>query len=227
MRLLEWVWVFAACLFGFFFGSHLTALSLRGRLAVLFPLAQQCDKEGVIENDRRAVSDTLQWIMHETGTKVDLRAIEQVIIIPGGGPGAKEANGFPIWTQKVCDEALLHYFNATSKNTIILALSAGSMNAPSARAADGTAVFESTAITAYLTSKGVPAGHIFADFTSWDTVANAWVARSVVEALLQLSTGSSRPLLPVHVFISDFHARRMRAIFEWVFGRCINHIARR
>jgi uncharacterized SAM-binding protein YcdF (DUF218 family) len=212
MRLFDWVWVFGGTLMGFLVGSHMTALSIRGNFAdfsLPTGLCMQADAKS------EQISDTLQWIMHETGSSVDLDAIEQIIVIPGGGPGGKEAQGFPIWTQKVCDEALSRYFNLTTQHKMILALSAGSMNAPSARAADGTAVFESTAITAYLVSKGVPASRIFADFTSWDTVGNAWAARSVVESLLRLS----RKDLVVQVFISDFHARRMQAIFEWVFGK--------
>jgi hypothetical protein len=61
--------------------------------------------------------------------------------------------------------------------------------------------------------QGVPGASIIGDFASWDSVANLWFARLAVTALTAMRPLPREPI-PVRVFISDFHAERIRAIAE-------------
>ena len=67
----------------------------------------------------------------------DWQDVERLIVIPGGGPGdASTDNGFPLWTEQRTDAAIAEWQThcvAMPERCAILALSAGSMNAPSAR----------------------------------------------------------------------------------------------
>ena len=65
-------------------------------------------------------------------------------MIPGGGPGDADVdNGFPLWTEQRTDAAIAEWQThcvSAPERCVILALSAGSMNAPSARKVCGRGV---------------------------------------------------------------------------------------
>ena len=103
-----------------------------------------------------------------------------LFVIPGGGPGdAERDGGLPRWTRARADAALEEYAQLGGDGgddgaddarggVLFVALSAGSMNAPSARdARDGSALFESRAIFDYLVARGAPADAIVVDWLSW------------------------------------------------------------
>mmetsp|Transcript_17083 Transcript_17083/g.37038 ORF Transcript_17083/g.37038 Transcript_17083/m.37038 type:complete len:175 (-) Transcript_17083:365-889(-) len=75
-------------------------------------------------------------------------------------------------------------------------------------------IFESSAMASALLSGGIPEEQIFTEIASWDTVLNAWFSREFVRGVQFLSGTRA---LDVTVLISDFHAARMAAAFEWVF----------
>jgi hypothetical protein len=167
-------------------------------------------------------SEFTSWL-EEISSK-HIEEVSNIYIVPGGGPGSITDGGFPRWTQNACDSALREFYSLNKgdpRSVVFIALSAGSMNAPNARNADGHIAMESTKISEYLNSKGVPHSSIIADFASWDTVANAWVTRMVIESIIDNQRGNTRdrlhPHLSIRVFISDFHARRMQAVFDWIF----------
>ena len=142
---------------------------------------------------------------------------DTVYLIPGGG---SDRGQYPEWSKQRTLAAYEH--SANFPNSVFLALSAGSLNAPSGRLDDGRVRFECQSMIEQLVTLGVSRVRIFGDFSSWDTVANALVARQFVEALLALPppTHASRRVAPlrVEVFVSDFHADRVQAAFEWVLG---------
>lgn len=91
------------------------------------------------------------------------------------------------------------------------------MNAPSSRKSDGHILLESTAIANYLTEiHDIDPGLVVCDYQSWDTVGNAALARTVINAILTWRR-TSEPLV-VSMYISDFHAGRAEEAFRWVFG---------
>lgn len=78
----------------------------------------------------------------------------------------------------------------------------------------------------HLLSLGVDKDKVYGDFMSWDTVTNGLTLRLFLEGLFavrnpSLATNSQNEVqlanvLNLNVFISDFHAERVRATFEWV-----------
>lgn len=201
-----------------------------------------------------SVSPLLLQQLREGGGKQQWRGIERLLVVPGGGPGNPGTDGgFPLWTRQRTDAALEEWRESCepfgSARCAILALSAGSMNAPSPRNFKGHVVFESSLIAEHLVRNGVPPEAIICDWATWDTVGNAWFTRLVAEALIHLADpdrlkkiqgistrdgtkvarGSTLPetaslfnghgvVLRLTVFISDFHAARMHAALDWVFG---------
>ena len=173
-----------------------------------------------------------------------LENINTVYVIPGGG----NADGaYPEWTKRRVSDAFSHYsiHHKYSKTAIFLALSAGSLNSANAVGSDKRIVFESQHTIRHLLELGVSKDFVFGDTFSWDTVTNAMTLRMFVEGLqvyrsnneanyfIPNSTepplSSSNTVLPssptpqlkpltVEVFISDFHADRVRAAFNWVLN---------
>jgi len=202
-------------------------LDSRAGTAQMIELPQRTGSSASALQTRQMASSALKSHLHEAGHR--WQNVTRLIVIPGGGPGDREHDkGFPKWTKQRTDAALTDWLQHCTVNgqCAILALSAGSMNAPSAEQPDGSIIFESARIMQYLVEAGIPPESIICDFASWDTVGNAWFTRMVVESLLQLITTNSESqtlnqdsaLLQVLVYISDFHADRMRAAMEWLFG---------
>jgi uncharacterized SAM-binding protein YcdF (DUF218 family) len=141
----------------------------------------------------------------------------QVYVIPGGGSG-QDLSGYPEWTSRRALAAYQSYLSQpiSSRDSILfLALSAGSLNSPNRRSSDDRIIFECQKTIEHLQSLGVPKSQIFGDFLSWDTVTNALALRLFLEGSLE-ELPPSQQRVSVNVFISDFHATRVRLAFEWV-----------
>jgi hypothetical protein len=146
-----------------------------------------------------------------------------VYIIPGGGSG----NGieYPEWSRQRVVAAHKHSIEQENKQPIFLALSAGSLNSPNSLQTDSRIVFECQFMIAHLLELGASKDSVFGDFMSWDTVSNGLVARQFLEGLLAVRSHKenrknlrSSNYLQVNVFISDFHAERVKAAFNWILG---------
>ena len=159
----------------------------------------------------------------------DFSLVNVLYVVPGGGPG-NAGDAFPMWTRERTQAAVSHWRTelrckprrASAPSCAFLALSCGSLNAPSARMDDGRALFESMATVRFLEESGVPSRQIIADSFSWDTVTNALALRWVVEALSGLHAARfgrhEKERIELRVFISDFHAARFAANAQWALG---------
>ncbi len=130
------------------------------------------------------------------------------IIIPGGG--VRDGGTLPDWVQRRFDLALSRW-----QGDYLICLSAGTTYKPLPRDTQGYPLFESVAGAHYLLSRGVPATKILTETASYDTIGNAYFARTLHTDPLGL-----RRLL---VVTSAFHMPRTRAIFEWVFGLSVTN----
>ena len=162
-----------------------------------------------------------------------LKEVQTLYVIPGGGSGAGVEGvdkNYPEWTRRRVIAAHDHSKKnppGNHKHALFLALSAGSLNTPNALREDGRVKFECQHTMEHLAELGVPRYAILGDFMSWDTITNALYLRMVISGLLaaqktaqpQLKGSAARTKpLDVQVFISDFHADRVQAAFNWVLG---------
>jgi uncharacterized SAM-binding protein YcdF (DUF218 family) len=92
----------------------------------------------------------------------------------------------------------------------IIPLSAHTFHRPPPLDAAGFPVLESIAAAQALLARGVPAGRIWAETASLDTIGNAYFARAI-----HTDPAGLRRLL---VMNSEFHMPRTRMVFDWVFG---------
>ena len=162
-----------------------------------------------------------------------LKNLKTVYVIPGGG--SSHDIGYPEWTKRRVNAAYDHYIrNSNQASSIFLSLSAGSLNSPNVLFNDGRIMFECQHMILHLIDKGVPKSRIYGDMTSWDTVGNGYVLRTFLEGVLlykdilapEPEVSSRRieeqqeikpsELLNIEVFISDFHALRVKETFAWM-----------
>jgi len=154
--------------------------------------------------------------------------VDTVFVVPGGGSGS---SGLPEWSKRRLDAANLAFkaASASGKRPIFILLSAGSLNSPNLLQEDGRMIFECQHMMRYLVDQlNVDAKYIFGDFISWDTVSNGLTLRMFIEGLLaiqsdpflleELAASHKKKKIQLQVYISDFHAERVRAVFEWVLS---------
>jgi hypothetical protein len=125
------------------------------------------------------------------------------VIVPGGG--VREGGELPAWVKNRFDLAI-----ERSGKAPIVCLSAGTVHRPNPLDNTGRAIFEASAGAQYLLRKGFPAERIYIEVASWDTVGNAYFART-----MHTDPSGWRRLL---VITSEHHMARTEAIFRWVFG---------
>lgn len=141
-----------------------------------------------------------------------------LFVIPGGGSGLN-TSGYPEWTSRRTSAAYQTYLQQSlsqRNHTLFLALSAGSLNSPNRRLDDERVIFECQKTIDHLRRLGVPQDQIFGDFLSWDTVTNGLALRLFLEGYL--ATHPTYRSVDLTVFISDFHATRVKVSFEWILN---------
>eukprot|EP00471_Norrisiella_sphaerica_P013458 CAMPEP_0184496304 /NCGR_PEP_ID=MMETSP0113_2-20130426/33612_1 /TAXON_ID=91329 /ORGANISM="Norrisiella sphaerica, Strain BC52" /LENGTH=250 /DNA_ID=CAMNT_0026882873 /DNA_START=109 /DNA_END=861 /DNA_ORIENTATION=+ len=136
---------------------------------------------------------------------------EALIVLGGGRP--KSLLEPPKHVQNRCDLAAKIYLEAKKKGTqiYIVTLSAGTAHTSQLLNKKGLPIWESAASAAYLVKRhGVDPKAILMETTSYDTIGNAFFARTQICDQM----GFKR----IAVITSDFHMPRSRAIFDWIFN---------
>lgn len=131
-----------------------------------------------------------------------------VILVLGGGVPI-DPNSPPVYVQKRCHYAAQVYASVENPKPSILALSAGTAHLPQLISSDGLPVWESTATASYLMKiYDVDPGHIYVETTSYDTISNAFFARTNF-----CDIASWKQLL---IITNEFHMERTKLIFDWI-----------
>lgn len=125
------------------------------------------------------------------------------VLVLGGG--VREDGTIPSWAKCRFDVA-----SAVPGEPLLIALSAGTAHRPPPRTPNGHLQFESAAGAHYLVANGVSPDRVLIETCSWDTVGNAYYARTV-----HTDPGQLRKLL---IVTSDWHMPRTRFLFEWIYG---------
>lgn len=125
------------------------------------------------------------------------------VIIPGGGVSAD--GELPAWTLRRLDAAL-----AVDSTRYFITLSAGTFHKPLPVDAAGFPVFESVVAAQYLQRAGVESSRVLFETCSYDTIGNAYYARTIHTEPMQLRR--------LKVITSEFHMPRTQAIFEFIFS---------
>ena len=164
-------------------------------------------------------------------------SLDVIIVLGGGAPS--DIISPPEWTKQRCDAAANIYMMANEflssqenrgethdiknneivdgngryfKHPCILALSAGTAHVPQFYSVDGLPVWESTSSAAYILDKfkNIPPSKIFVETTSYDTISNAFFART--------SHTDIAGWKKILVITNEFHMERSKVIFDWVFS---------
>ena len=130
------------------------------------------------------------------------------ILVLGGGVPLAPRKQLPFVAARC--QAAAAVWRAAATKPKILCLSAGTAHCPQLLDARGSVVFEATESAAELIDAGVDEEDVFVETTSFDTIGNAFFARTD-----HCSLAGWKRLL---VITSEFHMDRTRAIFDWVFG---------
>jgi len=126
------------------------------------------------------------------------------VVIPSGGI---DDEGNPRqWVKSRLDAAL--EFDSVTKYYVCL--SRATFHKPPCIGSDGYPVDEATSSASYLMTKGVNSSRILLEGWSFDTIGNAYGARQLICEPMGL-----RRLM---VVTSQFHMRRTRLLFDWVFS---------
>lgn len=124
------------------------------------------------------------------------------VLIPGGG--LTPSGALTPFVRARVDRALAHSAD------LYIPLSAGTTHLPPALDSRGYPIFESVPAAQYLLERGVPKSRILAETCSYDTIGNAFFARTVHT--------DPRGLRRLLIVTSKFHMPRTEAVFRWVFG---------
>eukprot|EP00526_Cylindrotheca_closterium_P015513 CAMPEP_0113653660 /NCGR_PEP_ID=MMETSP0017_2-20120614/28711_1 /TAXON_ID=2856 /ORGANISM="Cylindrotheca closterium" /LENGTH=251 /DNA_ID=CAMNT_0000566695 /DNA_START=957 /DNA_END=1712 /DNA_ORIENTATION=- /assembly_acc=CAM_ASM_000147 len=106
--------------------------------------------------------------------------------------------------------------NSELESLPILCLSAGTSHLPQLMSEDGLPIWESLACASYLAEHHGLFQDVYVETTSYDTIGNAYFARTT-----HADVNGWRHIL---VITSEFHLRRTKTIFDWIFLLCDNEV---
>jgi uncharacterized SAM-binding protein YcdF (DUF218 family) len=126
-------------------------------------------------------------------------------IILGGG--ITKDNILPEWCIDRCNYVIQKYNEHKVMN--IICTSGGSYHNPNPLNDTGFTIHECDTLCEYLIKKGIPSEIIFKEWTSYDTIGNAYFSK-----LLLIDTYTWYDMV---IVTSDFHFERSKNIFEYIF----------
>lgn len=133
----------------------------------------------------------------------DYAGIEAIFILAGG---LTEDGNLHDWVIRRLDLAYQVYKMMIKKPTIICQ-GGGTYHKPPILNKNSYVIHESTACAEYLIKLGIPADHIYKEWSSYDTIANGFFAFSNFIIPINIKK--------IMVVTSDFHLTRARIIFDW------------
>ena len=138
-----------------------------------------------------------------------------IIVLAGG---LTPTGGVPTWVEGRLDAALaLH----RKTGSIILCTGGGTPHKPPILFENGHINHESTVCANYLLERGVQSDKILKEWSSFDTIGNAYFSLVVHALPLQWKR--------VVAITSDFHMPRTKVAFDWIYGRgdssiCVDYV---
>ena len=134
---------------------------------------------------------------------------DTILVLAGG---LNEYNKNHQWVIRRLDLALALYRQKPRK---IICLGGGTYHKPPCQNHLGYVIHESTACAQYLLDQGVDPKDLTREWSSYDTIANAFFSLLNFAIPLQLKD--------ILVITSDFHMPRTKAIFHWIYSLTNNH----
>jgi len=146
-----------------------------------------------------------------TAEEIGAKRPPDAIIILGGGRPSTLLNP-PSFVKNRCDVAAKIHNKAKAQGIRVplVTLSAGTAHASQLLNSHGRPIWEASASAAYMVKEhGVSPKDILMETTSWDTIGNAYFARTQIVEYTEWKR--------IWVVTSNFHMPRSKAIFDWIF----------
>lgn len=198
-----------------------------------------------IINPGAVINEDDLWFHDELSSNASswLQSVDVVLLLGGGVPLSPTAP--PIYVQRRCDVVarIIHQVRSSRSSSSdeeevdVICLSAGTAHLPQYILPNsGLPLWESTASAAYLinhTRYPVNSDHVYVETTSYDTISNAFFARTTmmdIHSQQQHDDGSTltneiktknkkkKSWRNVLVVTNEFHIGRTKAIFDWIFN---------
>lgn len=139
--------------------------------------------------------------------------VEYIIVLAGGLQADGKVHPF---VKERLDKAVNLYIQISQERQCkILALGGGTYHKPPILNADKYVIHESTSCAQYLHSQGIPQNDIYREWSSYDTIANAFYC--FLNYILPLN------IKKCSVITSEFHMERTKSIFQYfnsLSGKC-------
>ena len=199
------------------------------------------DTEQKYRNQFQAIPAQTPHVLYTDPHDIPLPIVQDldVILVLGGGRPITPDQP-PIFVQQRCEDALAvierrrrrrrrprvdetsrsnHNTTINNSNVLpILCLSAGTAHLPQLLSPDGLPIWESTACAAYLLHHNHNQDDeypIYVETTSYDTIGNAFYARTGHTDLNQWYN--------VLIITNEFHMERVQKIFNWIYALDLNN----